>query len=75
MANKIDKLTPEQEAQIAVYRSKGLQIGLNTDPLHKIHQNQFLGLAASLAQTVRSVRVTERSTASILLIGKDLRIR
>ena len=36
MANKIDKLTPEQEAQIAVYRAKGLEIGLNTEPTDRV---------------------------------------
>ena len=36
MADKIDKLTPEQEAQIAVYRDTGLKIGLATGPTERV---------------------------------------
>ena len=33
-SKKIDSLTPEQEAQLPVYRDMALKIGLNTDPIN-----------------------------------------
>jgi len=35
MKEKVDKLTPEQEADLAVWRDKGLAAGLNTDRIDK----------------------------------------
>ncbi len=39
---RIDKLTPEQEAQLPVYRDKWLKIGLCTDPANKEEAEKWI---------------------------------
>ena len=49
MTDKIDKLTPEQEALIPVIRDKWIEIGLSTEPTDRANAERGVDLAYQAA--------------------------
>jgi len=73
MANKIDKLTPEQEAQIAVYRAKGLQIGLNTEPTDRLKAIEVIKeLYQFIDKPIPNIFIFVRSPFEAQIVANEL---
>jgi hypothetical protein len=70
---QIDSLTPEQEAQLAVYRDKWIKIGLSTEPLDFEKSKKAVCLAYRLADLPEPTKFfTAKSPADAIRVIKEL---